>query len=331
MAREERPGGPRDSGTELFRLLMALLVIVLHAVHEATLRDAPAAVPLWATLVDTAARCAVPFFFITSGYYLRTDRRLSLLIWRPIARTAPIFIVWLLIYRVAAALVPALPWQGWSPRATLNGSGAYHLWFLPALVAAQIVVAVGERVLGVRRTGLIVALLALAGPILFGYGRLVGFAHYPDPLRSLVRQLAAPAFVFAGRRLRTAPPLRLHAAVALVAVSYLLLVGEVSFLTRHWPGRVEFDVLLSTFLFGPAVFLLSRAINERRWTARLAPLGQLSLGVYLVHLFILYWIRRATGGDGATAVLVMVLPTMILAGEAAALMLRVPVLRRLVT
>ena len=76
VAGEQKLAGPRDSGTELFRLLMALLVIVLHAVHEATLRDAPAAVPLWATLVDTAARCAVPVFFITSGYYLRTARGL---------------------------------------------------------------------------------------------------------------------------------------------------------------------------------------------------------------------------------------------------------------
>ncbi|RYE94595.1 MAG: hypothetical protein EOO77_43990 [Oxalobacteraceae bacterium] len=85
----------RDGGIDAFRYAMALLVIGLHILPPVAVGpDRPLGLPGWAVAVDVLSRCAVPFFFITSGYYFRPDRGVWSNLQRTVVRIAPIYIVW---------------------------------------------------------------------------------------------------------------------------------------------------------------------------------------------------------------------------------------------
>lgn len=330
-AKGDSAGAPRDAGVEAGRYAMALLVIVLHVLYAPVANGPFVAAPLWVGIVDCVTRAAVPFFFVASGFYLRTDRPLGQLVLRPIVRILPIFVFWVLLYWVVAHFAPHMhPTRLWLGL-FLSGGAAYHLWFLPALLFAQIAVALGERLLGSVVTGVIVVLLALAGPILWDYGPIFGLGHAVEPLLYVARQMAAPAFVWLGVRARTQPrvaPLVAWPLAGAAGVSLWLEDYAVSRLSGH-PGYVSYDILFSTFAFGYAAFVAARSVDHTRWARRLAPLGRLSLGIYAVHLLFVIQFREWLGNRAFWPAMLAVLLSAVCSTLVAAVLVRIPGLQRL--
>jgi surface polysaccharide O-acyltransferase-like enzyme len=147
---------PRDNGIDAFKYLMALFVIVLHLLPDTTL--CPAGTLSWPMLVEQVCRCAVPFFFIASGYYLRVDRGFSANAKRALGN-APIYVFWAVTYTAIGSLHAA----GWEYRSIwwLEGAYGFHLWFLPALIFAIILVSGCASIGGRRLAYAVAACLAL--------------------------------------------------------------------------------------------------------------------------------------------------------------------------
>lgn len=124
-------------GIDYFRIVAALLVVANHTSPLSSVNGAADFV-----LTRVIARVAVPFFFMTSGFYLlsgwttgREADRGKLL--RFLARTALLYAVAIVLYMPVNLYTGASGAQGWLrrlPNELLFGGTFYHLWYLPAAI-----------------------------------------------------------------------------------------------------------------------------------------------------------------------------------------------------
>ncbi len=329
MDEEERPPQPirsrrRDLGIDTLRYGCAFAVVVIHALP----RSLP--VPLWAVLVWSACVPAVPFFFIASGYFLRSQERFGVdIIVRPLRRLLLIYLFWILAYFVLLKVIPVQHWS-FGPHDWLYGGTAYHLWFLPALGFALVFVGAGLTLVGPEWTGL--ACAALAGIALLR-GSYHDVLHLGGTPSTHSGQLAGPLYVYIGAMLARRPiKLSWRWLAGLVVVAYGLVVGEELLISRlaGEPLSMDHDVVFSAFILGTAVFLAARAIPESSTGRGMAGLGQISLSVYAVHLLILWVLVGFIGNAGPWQVAVLAVAVFGLATAVSLGLQRVPGLRAFV-
>lgn len=304
---ESQSGPDRDAGIELFRFVMAMLVILLHIlpVTQPSASD-PWGGPYWLAIADTLCRCAVPFFFILSGYYYRPDRSAVANLRRAWVRLTPIYLFWFVCYLGVAFVFPDRWPDPWRVIHLFDGGPGFHLWFLPALIFALTALTVSLALGGPRLAVAVAALLAVGGPILLDYHALASVAPYSPHLSDIRRQLAAPAFVVIGYLLRAAPALGVRASLSLCLVTYAGLLAERHALIVGVGDRaiIYADGLIGTFCFGAAVFLLARSLNPVPGVSRAAGLGALGLPIYLSHIVFLWgWQRHVPAMPARTLVL----------------------------
>lgn len=278
---------PRDSGVEAARFAWALAVVALHSIPIALPGRDTGPAPLWALIVATIARAAVPFFFVASGFYLSADPRKLV---RALLRLGAIYLACLAGYGIAMWLVPVRQLD-WAPVPVLTGGIVTPLWFIPALAGSLAFVGWGRRLVGLPVTGALALLLALAGPILYAYGPVIGLRSYPWRLEPLVRHMAGPVLVWTGLVLQGRSLPRAGIAWTLLALAIAALFAEQALVSqmRGASHVIEFDMLFATFVAGVLAFIAARAVTAPRW---LAHLGGLSLGIYLVHIGFV-WVARS--------------------------------------
>lgn len=273
---------------------MAFCVVLLHVNSQTLSIDGD---QYWKTIAQMSLRGAVPFFFISSGYFLSPERKdIVLLMTKPLARLAPVYVFWMLSYFIYLRLYQVVPWN-WTIRDLISGGAAFHLWFLPALGVGLALVGVGVRIAGMTITGLICLILAAYSLVNGSYHDALGFSGAASPGRTMI----APAYVFIGllisRSRRTMKPF--PAAISVVLGLALLISEEVLIGLRSTQSSlISHDFVLSTFLLGTCLFLLANAITTGPAIARLASLGKTSLGIYVVHMMIVWPLTSWFGATG---------------------------------
>jgi surface polysaccharide O-acyltransferase-like enzyme len=285
----------RENGIDAFRWIMASLIVLLHSLPFQS--EGLSGIEF----IDIACRSAVPFFFVVSGFFLpRRDQFSIQMITRPLRRLVPIYLFWILIY--AGLQFATSSQRAFSLRELAAGGTGYHLWFLPALGFAQVVVSVGNSVLGRAATAALIAALAAWGLASGAYHDLLGMTGAAGRGGIFV----APAFVFLGNEIaRIGLKVSLRMAIALVTLAFAASVAEIMLFNGMSPEsfRRRNDFLVSTFVLGPAVFLLARAASRPpAWMSRQ---GTFSLGIYASHLIFVNAIV-ASIGNGSYARIALV-------------------------
>ncbi len=150
------------TGIDAFRMVAALLVV---AIHTAPLGDVNPTADFILTRV--IARVAVPFFFMTSGFFLFgrcSDRRAALMAF--LKKTSAIYLAAILLY------LPVNLYNGYLSEPNLLARLArdllldgtlYHLWYLPASMAGALIAYGLIRRFGCGRALALAALLYAAG------------------------------------------------------------------------------------------------------------------------------------------------------------------------
>lgn len=315
----------RNQGIDAARFIAAAAVVFAHALplgQSASFTQ----ILVWCACLPT-----IPFFFMTAGSFIRPqDKRAHELLSRPIARLLPIYLFWLLAYYLVLRIDPVRQWV-FPPGQWLLGGPAYHLWFIPALGFALAFVGLGLRFLGPTLTG--VACLPLAASALLR-GAYHDVFHLSLTGSGHAGQYAAPLYVYLGAMLaplRIGPTLR-RWLPALALLCYGLIVAEVV-LTAHWSGEplaMVNEVRLADFPAGIVLFLLARSIPASPAVCRLASLGRISLGIYAVHLALMWLVLPQIGDQtlwqsAIAGALVLLLSILVSLG-----LQRVPALQRFV-
>lgn len=319
--RQIKPKLPRNEGIDALRYICAAVVILFH-----TLPSQPP-VPVWAADLATICFIAVPFFFVSSGYFLHAADRLNTeLVLRPLRRLLPIYLFWMLAYGLLLKLVPIHVWS-FSARDLLWGGPAYHLWFIPALALALAFVGVGMSTAGPRLTGIACVLLACVAVTRGAYHDVLGLGGTASAHDG---QLAAPLYIYIGMMIRRYP-MAIHwrwwAVLTALGVTLAFMENRLIIEVSGTPMFLGHDVLVSMFPLGAVAFMLARTI-PRSWFIRvLARLGQVSLSVYVVHLFIVWLLLPYIGNDSPWRVILLTFLVVALSTGLSFLLQRIPILR----
>jgi surface polysaccharide O-acyltransferase-like enzyme len=282
----------RNDGIDAVRYLCMFGVVVYHALPFTP------PMPLWAQVVSFACLPGVPFFFVVAGYFLKVDAEFGARVARPLRRLLPVYLFWLCAYIALLEVIPAqtapFPFREW-----VWGGPAYHLWFLPALAIGLTLVNAGFAVVGSPLTGLACIVLAGIGLIRGTYHDLL---HIPFAASAHGGLFAAPLYIYIGallaRRRFTVPWPWLIVSVIL---AYGLVATE-EVLTARTLGEPARDVTLSSFILGTVMFLVARGLPDSKVLRSAANLGRLTLGIYAIHLAILWLLLPAIGDSNPWSV-----------------------------
>jgi len=288
----------REAGIDAFRFLLMFLVVFAHAWSFAGPMP-PKVLPYLPLIV---AHCVVPFFFITSGYFLRWNDGgpFDVTVWS-IRKLLPLFCIWFAIYVIGCLLVGLGGIQDLLT-SVVHGGPTRHLWFLPALAFALSITSMSLRFVGLRWSWILLGALGVYGLYHGAYQSLLGVA--PHPVRGGL--LTAPFFVLIGVQIARSdvPRTPVLFGLAILATYVAQVFDDTSFFggQQYLPGHSP-QVTLATIPYSVAVFLFARSIKSGWLVERLSGMKRSVLTIYCIHPMTLFALRPVIHSDGLTGVL----------------------------
>ncbi len=302
----------RIASIDFWRAVAIFAVIAIHTTPFRVFQQ-----PLWVALrvvINQSARFAVPYFFIVSGYLWGRKMRAGAKPFRVYGamskRLLLPFLIWSVLYVVLPTAVDLDAMRTYGYQTVVHGKvdallahpwalalegGKVHLWFLVALFCA---VTLATLLYVLRRPG---ALLPL-GLILYGVGLLGGpYAGLVPGFHIGINTRDGPfvstVFFALGWHLarRDRPPAARQAA-AIFLLGWGMQVAESLWLGRHFDIQpTQVDAVVGTLAFGYGAALLALAYPRLGTNGTLPKLlaraGRETMGVYLVHIFFVDWLR----------------------------------------
>lgn len=287
---------------DAFRTLGLLAVICIHTQpffnppHPSNLYSG------LATFINQAARFAVPMFFVFSGYFfgkrlIRDHKNPLIEGFFYAGKALLIWLFWCIAYLIAnnKGRIEAIrsDLHQTLARAWMEGTQV-HLWYLPSLA------------LGILLISLLLLCrarpwhLVILGSILYLFG-LAGAAYSDTPLglhlsyntRDFI--FLSTLFLAIGVALsQQALPKSPYLATILILIGLPLHFIEVYLLHTFWNAPlVGQDFLIGTvpFATGVAMLALSAPRTSNKLITQLAKVGRYSLGIYVIHFFLIELIR----------------------------------------
>lgn len=287
------------AGIDYFRLPAALLVIAIHTSPLAVISETGDFI-----LTRVAARTAVPFFFMTSGFFLITRYT------KDYTKLAAFIKKILLIYGAAVLLyIPVNIYNGYFLQKNLlpnlikdliSDGTLYHLWYLPASVTGAAFAWYLVKKCGYFTAFIVTVLLYLTG--LFGdsyYGiaarlpAIKGFYGLLFQVSDYTRNgifFAPVFFVLGGFLADSGYRHTLKKLMSGFAAGFMLMLMEA--LTLHHFGVQRHDSMYLFLL--PCMYFLFQVLLHFRGK-RLKRLGMISLVIYIIHPMMIIVVRMIAG------------------------------------
>jgi serine/alanine racemase len=297
------------AGIDRFRLIAAVLVITIHTSPLSSVNGTADFI-----LTRVIARVAVPFFLMTSGFFIlptyeRAEKEKLLRFFR---KTALLYGVSILLYLPVNFY--AGKWRTPSPVVHflkdifINGT-FYHLWYLPAALLGMGVSVLLLKMFGPGKSiGVAVLLYAvgLFGDSYFGAAKQIPFLNsFYNAVFSVCDYTRnglffAPIFLLSGFYLaRHKKQLKLKGCMAGFSVTFALMLAEA--LLLRFLGWQRFDSMY-VFLPGSMVFLFGVLIFWRgREKAIYRPW---SMFVYIIHPMMIIFVRGVSKAIGLQALFI---------------------------
>lgn len=296
------------AGIDYFRFIAALLIIAIHTSPLAPFSEIGDFI-----LTRIVARLAVPFFFMTSGFFLISrytydNRRLK----KFLKRTAFIYAAAILIYLPVNIYNDYFSMDQLLPNMikdlVFDGT-MYHLWYLSASILGAVIAWHLVKKAGYPKALIVTGMLYLVG--IFGdsyYGVLENAAGF-NSFYQLIFQISdhtrngiffAPVFFVLGGCIADCKcRLSFGKSICVFIGSFLLMLAE-GMLLHHY--KLQRHDSMYVFLL-PAVFGLFFMLLQFRGKRR-AGLRNISLIVYVIHPMMIIVIRMAAKLLGLNALLV---------------------------
>ena len=282
-------------GIDYFRFIAALLVIAIHTSPLLSSSETGDFI-----LTRIIARIAVPFFFMTSGFFLisrynHNSDKLKIFI----KKTSIIYGIAILLY------IPLNIYNGYFSMDNLlpniikdiifDGT-IYHLWYLPASIIGAVIAWYLLKGVGARLAVIVTTILYVVG--MFG-DSYYGFAEKIPFLKKMFELIfevsdytrnglffAPLFFVLGGIIADKEIQVSLKNSVVGFVISLALLIGE-GMALHHW-GVQRHDSMYIMLL--PSMFFLFNVLTY--WKGqRIKALSSLTLAVYIIHPLMIAIVR----------------------------------------
>lgn len=341
----------RIQSVDVFRSIAILAVIAIHTNPFKTQSSAIGSTLDLAIVINQAARFAVPFFFIISGYFWAAKFEDVEGIYAPTVKMAKriafLLIAWSIIY--------LLPWNVYDsfeygpmgpakvfywnltlavrrPLTTIMQGTKVHLWFLVGLLCSLFLSAI---LLRMQRARLLIALavtlyvIGLAGKAYADspLGFHINFDFRNGPFFSLI-------FFVTGYLLQQRQPRDSWFPIGMWISIFGMALHSFELLLLHkvWGTTMAQDYVAGTYFFGTGAAIMALSYNKLLIFPRAALIGPLVLGIYVsqfIFLDLLSPVDQQLSGNWIWAV---TYPTVVflLSYMLAAALSRFPATRRLV-
>lgn len=320
---------------DYLRVAACFMVILVHACEPLYLGGdgtyiANATDALWVTLIDSALRCAVPLFILTSSYLLfPIQGSVEGFFRRRLSRTLIPLALWSILY----AVVPA-----WGSGGEIDAAGnlknlllnfnmnSGHLWFVYMLIGVYIAMPIFspwiERVsrrgeewfLGIWLFSTLVPFLHQAAIALYGRAEVWGECNWNE-FGTLYYVSGFMGYVVAGHYIRTYIDWswRKTLAVAIPAwvVGYAITAGWFYWqIPAEYPVNQSIDLAvhleqswrfcsIGVALTALSTFLVFKKLNHSGAAYPIVEkLSKISYGIYLMHIFVLGAVFAMVSGWG---------------------------------
>ncbi len=341
----------RDVRYDLLRITAACMVVLLHTASSKWY-IAPHTGFAWLSmhLYNSFCRSAVPLFFMLSGaFLLRKDIPLKKLYLQKILPLGIIYVVWSCFY--------ALNTIGWtslfqtSPLSLIGLSvkSHYHLWYIPTLIGLYILQPVLYAIIHFENgkftryfLGAFFVLQILRATVkILCYDIGIVQTVMSTPKVELTQYAG---YMILGYYLANIKPLRIKRSIALLCfVGTVLLAAGVDTLFAYLRGDAQ-EMLYSFFslpVFAEAVLLFSLTqsmkpdrLSSPKASALVGTLASLTLGIYLIHPFILDKLETLLNLHPLSFAPILSVPVIaviaiLLSGGITFIMLKIPFVNRL--
>lgn len=322
----------RMVGFDTVKAIAVLAVVIIHAPIE--IQPFPEA-SFIGEILRVLSRFAVPFFLITSGYFLRRSfkpgKRIEPLFASRIYRLASIFLFWSILFSlipydwntslrnlglggmISAQLQRQVELAIAQPQLLILRGTGHHLWFLSALLFSMVIL------LGFVQLRLEKALLPFS-LVLYGWAVLGGaYSNTPIGISTLgvgyLSPLVSTLFVSIGWQLGShqkaiCSPKQAYQVLGLGFGLHLL---EARLAASVWNVNFTDGYFFSTPLFGLGAFLVAWSQPDLgvRFPV-MAQIGRYSLGIYAVHPLLLGLCHGLTNRLGEPFTNLHFIPTFVL-------------------
>lgn len=332
-------GRQRLAGIDALKAFAIAAVILIHIPLSPVTETVR-----WQLLVE-CCRFAVPCFFLISGFlFMRTWKESPSghhLILKYVRRLGLAFLVWSLFYAVVPPFPMGAPHGIQSairdhfadalrhPRYFLINGSAYHLWFLPALLIGLVITWLCMNYawtgLGVFVGAAFYCVALSGGPYA---STLAGF-HTDYDLKN--GPYFSTLFVALGAWI-AAHEFRIPRLLAgILAICGLLVsVGELYWLQRgNLQSFHSISYSIGTVPFALGVFFFALSVDSV--PPRIAWVGGLSLGIYVLHPYLIEIVRQSSLSSLAAHPLAFAAAILLASIGVVALAARIPPLRKFVT
>ncbi len=294
----------RIPSVDVFKLVAMLAVILLHTepfgFHY--FQQKSDLFKFMHIIIDNLARFAVPFFFVISGYFwgtrLQAGRSINGITLRMIKHFSYIFVLWsciyLLPYNISSisqyGLLGPLKLSYWSlcsaisdPTVIFHGTKG-HLWFLVGLICA---VSISYLFIRYNMTRTLIAIsisLYIVGVMAGSYsqskvGINIHFYTRNGPF-------CATLFFVSGYILSRYKPTHKWQIVGFYTfvIGLLMHFSEIYYLWQIYGVYPHHhDYVFGTYFMGLGVAIMSLSNHRLFINDKLAMIGKLTLGIYLIH------------------------------------------------
>lgn len=273
----------RNITLDYFKIILCILVINIHAPFVSIY---PPESPYLLSRVGYIlgwlfshgiARIAVPLFFILNGYFLDLSNKAKLA--KYIKRLIIMYLVWAIFY------LPAyFPYLDTPTFIRVFIMGYYHLWYLPALIGAIVLLYYINLVIKNK-----IVLIAIAG-ILFILGYLVQMRDpYTDIEMIKYRNFLFFGFPFVlfGYLIKNSDIFKYKKVVILA-----LIIGFILLLSESYVYMIQQktnNLMLSLLIICPVVFIYVLQNSKIGIDRSNGIISQLSTAVFYIHPMVIRW------------------------------------------
>ncbi len=251
-------------------------------------------------VIDQLSRFAVPFFFIVSGYFIQRqmDKPLAQICLHIARRLIPIYAFWSTLYVLASP--ERLIWltqPSYILRWLVNGGIGYHLWFLPSLGFSLCFAVVLKKYFFEKQIIIFSLALFMVG---LAFGSYLPLIIHNAPVYMKLISRNSPCFglifVISGMYLYHNPiiNLKLKTSFAICVFGAIIQIFEAFLLDNAkitpFSGN---NYLFGTLPFAFGAFMIALHINTKnKVNIAIGTIGQYSLGIYAIHLGIMWELTR---------------------------------------
>lgn len=261
----------RNVTLDFFGFLLIILFITAHLQPLLGEND----VTGW-LISNGIARITLPFLFIINGYYLLPKLINSHRIKRYILHLVVVYMVWTLIYLpIYIQKIDILSFI------SILILGYYHLWFLSALIIGLLILWGIKRVIKNNKIILVIAI------IIYVIGYIILSLEYDYRIVQNGLFIGFP-FITIGYFIRKNDIINKAENTPLIIIFTLSII---TLLLESYTGfkfSLYRDIYLSLLFSCSTLFIL--IMKHSFYTLNKKYLGELSAGVYLVHIFIIFYL-----------------------------------------